>query len=43
VRTAAVKRQKEERKMRVFSEKATKELVDLMNDYSKDSDSEAVK
>jgi hypothetical protein len=34
--------QKEERKTRVFSEQKTKKLVYLINDYLKDSDSEAV-
>jgi hypothetical protein len=29
-------------KTQVFSEEATKELVDLLNDYSKDSDFKAV-
>jgi ankyrin repeat protein len=41
-KAAAVKRQKEEGKTRVFSEQKTKEHVNLINDYLKDSDSEAV-
>jgi ankyrin repeat protein len=41
-KAAAVKSQKEEEKMRMFSEQKTKELVNLINNYLKDSDSEAV-
>jgi ankyrin repeat protein len=36
------KEAKRREKMGMFSEEATKELVDLMNDCLKDSDSEAV-
>jgi hypothetical protein len=41
-KAAAIEKQKEEGKTQVFLEEATKELVNLMNDYSKDSDFESV-
>jgi seryl-tRNA synthetase len=41
-KSGAIEKQKEEGKTQVLLEEATKKLIDLMNDYSKDSAFESV-